>query len=147
MTTGVSCDSGRSANQVFNPQAFTVIGWKLGTIPSNMAPRGYCHGPRLVQTDFSVDKNWKMTEKVNVQFRLDAFNLLNHPNFRGNTLFTGNPFQGFNCGAADATGKYLPCSLTNNIVTSQTRTTNFGLSNSLVGDAGREFQYTLKFSF
>ena len=147
MTTDVSCDSGRNANQIFNPEAFTLIGWKLGTLPSNMAPRGYCHGPRLVETDFSVNKNWKMTEKVNVQFRLDAFNLFNHPNFRGNTLFTGNPFQGFNCGAANASGKYQPCSLVNNVVTSQTRTSNFGLSNSLVGDAGREFQYSLKFSF
>lgn len=153
MTTGVACDSGRSANQIFNPQAFTVIGWKLGTLPSNMAPRGYCHGPRTVETDFSVDKNWKLTEKVNMQFRLDAFNLFNHPNFRGNTLFTGNPFQGFNCGASTGldpvtnTPVYAPCSATNNVVSSQTRTTNFGLSSSLVGDAGREFQYSLKFSF
>jgi hypothetical protein len=148
MMTGVSCDDGRSANQIFNPQAFSVVGWKLGTLPSNIAPRGYCHGPRTVETDFSIDKNWKMTEKVNVQFRLDAFNLFNHPNFRGNTLFNSAPFAGFNCGAQDpTTGFFQPCSPTNNVVTSQTRNNNFGLSNTLVGDAGREFQYSLKFSF
>jgi hypothetical protein len=147
LSTGVSCESGRSANQIYNPQAFTLVGWKLGTIPSNMEPRGYCHGPRTVETDFSVDKNWKMTEKVNVQFRLDAFNLFNHPNFRGDQLFTGNPFQGFNCGPADTAGKFQPCSVTNNVVSSVTRTTNYGLSKQLVGDAGREFQYSLKFSF
>jgi Carboxypeptidase regulatory-like domain len=147
MTTGVSCESGRNANHIYNPEAFTVVGWKLGSLPSNMAPRGYCHGPRTVETDFSIDKNWKMTEKVNVQFRLDAFNLFNHPNFRGNTQFQGNPFQGFNCGPADAGGKFQPCSALNNVVSSQTRTSNFGISNSLVGDAGREFQYSLKFSF
>jgi hypothetical protein len=83
---------------------------------------------------------------VNVQFRLDAFNLFNHPNFRGNTQFASNPIQNFNCGAAVG-GVYQQCSPTNNIITNETRTGNFGLSNSLVGDAGREFQYSLKFSF
>jgi hypothetical protein len=150
MTTGVACDSdsGNAPNQIFNPDAFTVVGWKLGTLPSNMAPRGYCHGPRTVETDFSINKNWKMTEKVNVQFRLDAFNLFNHPNFRGNTLFNSNPFSGFNCGAKDpVTGFFAPCSATNNVVSTQSRNGNFGVSNALVGDSGREFQYSLKFSF
>jgi len=87
-----------------------------------------------------------MTEKVNVQFRLDAFNLFNHPNFRGNTQFASNPIQSFNCGVAVA-GVYQQCSATNNVISNETRTGNFGLSNSLVGDAGREFQYSLKFSF
>jgi hypothetical protein len=112
-----------------------------------MEPRGYCAGPRLVETDFSLNKNWKMTEKVNVQFRLDAFNLFNHPNFRGDQLGRGNPFEGYNCGAADAGGKYMPCSTTNNTISSVTRWNNFGQSSQLVGDAGREFQYSLKFSF
>jgi hypothetical protein len=146
MATGASCSDGRNANQIYNPDAFTVVGWTLGNIPSNMAPRGYCHGPRTVETDFSINKNWKMTEKVNVQFRLDAFNLFNHPNFRGNTQFNANPFSGYNCGTPTA-GVYQQCSATNNVVTHETRTSNFGLSNSLVGDAGREFQYSLKFSF
>jgi len=150
LVTGVSCESGRNANQIYNPQAFTLVGWQIGTIPTNMAPRGYCHGPRMVQTDFSIDKNWKMTEKVNVQFRLDAFNLFNHPNFRGDQLFNGNPFQGYNCGPGTATPTgtfYQPCSATNNVVSTVVRTSNYGLSSKLVGDAGREFQYSLKFSF
>ena len=50
-------------------------------------------------------------------------------------------------GAALSNGKYNPCTLTNNVVGSQTRNGNFGVSSSLVGDAGREFQYSLKFSF
>jgi hypothetical protein len=37
--------------------------------------------------------------------------------------------------------------MTNNVVSSVTRTPNYGLSSKLVGDAGREFQYSLKFSF
>src|SRR6185369_12247240 len=98
MITGASCDAGRNGNQIYNSQAFTLVGWKIGSLPSNLEPRGYCHGPRLVETDFSLNKNWKMTEKVNVQFRLDAFNLFNHPNFIGNQLGRGNPFEGYNCG-------------------------------------------------
>ncbi len=39
--------------------------------------------------DFSVVKNWKITERFEVQFRAEFFNLLNHPNF-------ANPFGGQN---------------------------------------------------
>jgi hypothetical protein len=147
MITGTGCSSGRSGDQIYNTEAFTLVGWKIGSLPSNMEPRGYCAGPRLVETDFSVNKNWKLTEKVNMQFRLDAFNLFNHPNFRGDQLGRGNPFEGYNCGAADGAGKYQACSLTNNTISSVTRWNNFGQSSQLVGDAGREFQYSLKFSF
>jgi hypothetical protein len=39
--------------------------------------------------DFSVVKNWKVTERFDVQFRAEFFNILNHPNF-------ANPFGGQN---------------------------------------------------
>jgi hypothetical protein len=41
-------------------------------------------GPRLVDVDFSVYKNFpirKISESFNVQFRAEMFNVLNHPNF------------------------------------------------------------------
>jgi hypothetical protein len=38
-------------------------------------------GPGWEDIDFSVIKNTKLTEKLNVQFRADAFDMLNHPNF------------------------------------------------------------------
>jgi len=47
-------------------------------------------GPGFVNTDFSVIKNTKLTEKFNVQFRAEMFDLFNHPNF-GNPGLTFTP--------------------------------------------------------
>lgn len=146
LAPGQSCNSGGiNGSQVINPNAFTLIGYHLGTLDSRMAPRGACHGPRLVNTDFSVDKNWKVKERVTVQFRLDAFDLFNHANFRGdqiNTTAVGN----VNCGPAVG-GFYQPCSPTNNVVTHQTPGNNFGQANGLVGNAERQLQYGLHVEF
>jgi hypothetical protein len=38
-------------------------------------------GPRLDNLDFSVVKSTNLTERVNVQFRAEFFNFLNHPHF------------------------------------------------------------------
>ncbi|HEY0785337.1 MAG TPA: carboxypeptidase regulatory-like domain-containing protein [Acidobacteriaceae bacterium] len=143
---GQSCSANRNGAQIVNPNAFTLIGYQIGTLPGNMAPRGYCHGPNFVNTDFSVDKNWLIKERVTMQFRLDFFDIFNHPNFNAsNGQFT--PFQSVNCGAAVA-GMYQPCSVTNNVITAQTATSGFGASNSVIGgNASRQLQYTLHFNF
>ena len=38
-------------------------------------------GPGFVETDLGVMKETKITERVNLQFRAELFNLFNHPNF------------------------------------------------------------------
>jgi len=35
----------------------------------------------LSQVDLSVDRKFRIGEKLNLQFRADAFNAFNHPNF------------------------------------------------------------------
>ena len=47
-------------------------------------------GPGFTNIDFSTVKNTKLTEKMNLQFRVDAFDILNHPNFA-----QPGPFSGF----------------------------------------------------
>lgn len=41
----------------------------------------------LTQLDFSVRRKFPITERINLQFRADAFNLLNHPNFANPQAF------------------------------------------------------------
>jgi Carboxypeptidase regulatory-like domain/TonB dependent receptor len=41
--------------------------------------RNSMHGPGLFTDDLTVMKNFKATEKLNAQFRMDVFNLFNHP--------------------------------------------------------------------
>jgi hypothetical protein len=56
------------------------------------AGRNSVVGPRLVNLDFSVFKNFavrKISESANVQFRAEFFNILNHANFGVPTAFTG----------------------------------------------------------
>ncbi len=38
-------------------------------------------GPGFVNVDFSVTKDTKITERVNLEFRTETFDLFNHPNF------------------------------------------------------------------
>ncbi len=144
---GQTCTStGVSGNQVFSPTAFTLIGYHLGTYEPATSPRGYCHGPKLINTDFSIDKNWRVRERATVQFRFNAFDLLNHANFRGDQI-NNSAINNYNCGAAGANGLYQPCTASNNVITSQTRNLQFGQATGLVGNAQRQFQYELHVNF
>jgi hypothetical protein len=141
---GVSCESGRSGPAIYNPAAFTVIGHAIGT-PGN-EPMGFCHGPKFVSTDFSLQKNWKVGERFTLQFRMDAFNLFNHPNFNPAYNQYSPPIGSVNCGPADAEGKYQPCSPANNIITAATSGGNLKAT-SIVPNNDREFQYGLRIIF
>ncbi|MBV9266821.1 MAG: hypothetical protein JO061_11695, partial [Acidobacteriaceae bacterium] len=43
--------------------------------------RNAVRGPSLATADFSLFKNFPVTERTRIQFRAEAFNALNHPNF------------------------------------------------------------------
>ncbi len=62
----------------FNPCAFAhAPPGELGT-----APRAPVYGPRFVNTDFSIMKDFPLPfENMNLQFRAEVFNLFNHPQF------------------------------------------------------------------
>jgi hypothetical protein len=63
----------------FNPCAFV----KAPPGELGVAPRAPLYGPRFVNTDFSIIKDFPLPwrEAMNLQFRAEFFNLLNHPQF------------------------------------------------------------------
>jgi len=74
-------------NQWFNPAAF--IPPAPGTWGN--VGRGVYYGPGLATVDLSVFKTTAISERVSLQFRAEAFNLLNHANYGtpNATVFTG----------------------------------------------------------
>jgi hypothetical protein len=75
-----------------NPAAFDsntpVAENRQGTLGRNAIP-----GFGLTQVDLSSGRKFSITERLKVQFRADAFNLMNHPNFTnpGGYLSGGPP--------------------------------------------------------
>ncbi len=70
-------DSTAPGGRRFNRAAFVIpTAPRQGTLPRN-ALRGF----PVWQLDVALRRQINLTEKVNLQFRAEAFNLLNHPNF------------------------------------------------------------------
>ena len=71
----------------FNPNAFVLP--SLGTF-GNLG-RGAFNGPGLADLDFSVLKNTALTERTNLEFRAEFFNIFNRVNFGppNTTVFSG----------------------------------------------------------
>jgi Carboxypeptidase regulatory-like domain/TonB-dependent Receptor Plug Domain len=76
-------------NQWFNPKAFTPpVPGTYGNLG-----RGTLTGPGLADFDLSLFKNTAITEKTNLQFRAEFFNILNRSNFGppNTTIFSVTP--------------------------------------------------------
>jgi hypothetical protein len=69
--------SQRSTGEWFNIQAFALQ--TFGTYGN--AGRNILTGPGIFSSDFSTLKSFHFTERKYIQFRFEAFNFLNHPNF------------------------------------------------------------------
>jgi hypothetical protein len=135
--TGIDCNSGVNGDQIFNPAAFTLNNFQIGTVGN--ASRGICQGPKLFDTDLALYKNFQATERLKIQFRLEAFNALNHANFRGDQINADILAGGsVSCGSA-------ACSPTNSVISSFKPNNKFGQANQTRGP--REIQYALKFIF
>ena len=143
LDTGTGCNSGEKANHIINSSAFTLVGYTLGTIPSNIEHRGTCYGAPTTNWDAQIAKNWQIKEKYRVKFAMDFFDFLNHPNFNSNGLEgTGYAPADISCGTTEL------CSATNATITAQSAVTGFGSVSTLQTSRGnRELQYSLKFSF
>jgi hypothetical protein len=142
--------SGPDGRQWLNPNAYTMNGFMLGQIGSSGV--GICSGPGNSDVDMSLRKNFKLTERVKMQFSFDFFNLFNHPQYRADALNMGLNFNAPNTAALpefkDAAGN----GTTNiaNAVSIQNTTLNpgtFGYAVTSRENGWRQMQYGLKFSF
>jgi hypothetical protein len=85
--------------------------------------------------DFSLVKNWKIWERLTMQFRSEFFNILNHPNFAN--PFGGQNGFGMNDPSVLATGFGCGCA-----------TPDVAATNPVIGSGGsRSMQFGLKFIF
>jgi hypothetical protein len=126
----------------YNVNAFTVnpnYDGTPGQFTGNVG-RNALRGPGFFQWDFSVMKNFPVTEKAKVQFRVDLFNILNHPNF-------ANPDAGICTAVTPATSTTsAACTVNPNFGrVGQTIADNMG---SQIGTGtSRQAQFSLKFIF
>jgi hypothetical protein len=104
LVPGVSC--GGSGNQWINPAMFTLDHYQLGADPTS--PRGICSGPGIADTDFSVRKNFKITERVRMQFELDFFNFFNKTQFNSIGMDLSLSNSGTTCGVGASSNPLTP---------------------------------------
>jgi hypothetical protein len=67
----------KTANRWFDTAAFSLPA--AFTFGNN--PRNSVIGPRFVNLDTSLQKDWALRESMNLQFRADVYDTLNHANF------------------------------------------------------------------
>jgi hypothetical protein len=80
--------SGYPGGKRFNPAAFSI--------PQNSATHGtlgrnVLRGFGAWQVDLALQRKFSLSEGVSVQFRVEAFNLFNHPNFANPSFQSGYP--------------------------------------------------------
>jgi hypothetical protein len=144
--------SGSSKLQWLNQAAWTLDNFQLGTFGN--ASVGDCSGPGLANTDFSIYKNFKLTEKLKLQFRMEFFNVFNKVQFRGNSAdVTGIDSNiadtGVACTAVNIGDNTSPCfNRTANTVAWDFATNGHQTFGQVSSDRGpREIQYALKLIF
>ena len=74
-----------TVNQWFNPDAFRLTSCLNAALPElchyGNSGTGILEGPGFKNVDFSLFKNFRITETVKLQFRSELFNLFNTPQF------------------------------------------------------------------
>ncbi len=91
--TSTSSSTGMSSPASRRPRtagSTWLYGVTISTVTSGPVPcqnlirnlhRNQIVGPGLFDMDFSIFKNIKLTERITTQFRVEMFNVLNHPSF------------------------------------------------------------------
>jgi hypothetical protein len=126
LSLGLYTDSNGQLNYYGNPKAFVqpctlgpggVPTTSPGVTTSNpngclpltgaaaLGGRTQLEGPGFHRLDFSIFKNFSLTERAKMQFRTEFFNILNHPNFNAPN-FGGNGVVAIS-GAGDYTNSHF----------------------------------------
>jgi hypothetical protein len=77
LSPGQGCPGGRAVN----PSAFSNAVDPSGNPVLGNAPRNFVRGFGAWQMDLGIRREFPLHEQVNLQFRAEAFNVFNHPNF------------------------------------------------------------------
>jgi hypothetical protein len=109
----------------FNPDAFiNPVNYTFGNVPRTLSN---LRGPGAVNVDASMLKIFRIVGRYDLQFRLEGFNIFNHPNFNNpTTQFTG---------------------IQNTIGNTNTANTNANFGVITSAQSARVFQAGLKFMF
>jgi len=87
LEAGQTCPGGMGLNPAAFNSTAPVAESRQGTLGRNaMAGFG------LTQVDLSIARKFPITERISLQFRADAFNVLNHPNFTNPDGVLVSPF-------------------------------------------------------
>ncbi len=109
------CKSGRPEDRIlqyFNPLAFAATAPPVagGPLPYGNQPRASnCYGPGYINSDLSLNKDFRLTERVHAEFRAEALNAFNTPQFSTPSLSIGSydttkNVTSYNSGAGQITG-------------------------------------------
>ncbi len=72
----------QNSTAYFNP----IVGISdFGPFPKTMLPRNYFRGVGVWNIDMGIYKTTKVTERFNIQFRAEMYNMVNHANFYATT--------------------------------------------------------------
>jgi hypothetical protein len=138
--------SGADSKTYLNPNMFSVSGFQLGQIGT--AGVGICSGPPSRSVDMGVNKNFKLTERFRLQFRMEFFNLFNHPQYVANDVIN-NATINFNAPVyGDASGAVVPLTSATQILSATPApSSNFGRAQNVRENGFRQIQYALKLIF
>ena len=92
-----------------------TAGTPLGRFPTQV--RNQYRGPGFFDTDFSVNKNFKIRERMTFTVGANIYNILNHPNFQNphtgwsqyNSQGNQYPLASSPCSSAGSTGGSVSC--------------------------------------
>jgi hypothetical protein len=138
--------SGSDAKTWLNPNMFSVNGFQLGQIGN--AGVGICSGPPSRDVDMGVNKNFKLTERFRMQFRMEFFNLFNHPQYVANDVIN-NATINFNAPVfGNASGAVVPLTSATQILSATPAPgSNYGQAQNVRENGFRQIQYALKIFF